>query len=95
MSRLLHKNNGPLRHHEKRPEPKKHKPIPKHDKKVPCTSYRLTPEEEQVLHLGLGFCPSEPIDIYETIKDLYLFARKLTFNYMSDPDRKCANWKRN
>lgn len=56
---------------------------------INLTPYQLTPEEEQVLQLGLGFCPSESIDIYETIKDL--FARKLTFNYMFDQDRRCVN----
>lgn len=34
---------------------------------INLTPHVLSPEEKQILQLGLGFCPSESIDIYETI----------------------------
>lgn len=58
---------------------------------INLTSLTLTPEEERVLQLGLGFCPSEPINIFETIKDLYLFAHNLIFRFIFDKDRKKLN----
>lgn len=39
----------------------------------------------------MGFYPSEPINIYETIKDLYLFARNLTYRFIFDKDRQSLN----
>lgn len=51
----------------------------------------MTLEEEMFLQLGLGFCPSELIHIFETIKDVYLFARNLTFHFILDKDRQKFN----
>ena len=47
----------------------------------------LSTDEISVLQLGLGFCPTDPIHVTETIKDLYLFARNLTFKFIFDEDR--------
>lgn len=58
---------------------------------INLTPFTLTPEEERVLQLGLGYFPSEPINIFETIKDLYLFAHNLTFRFIFDKDRQRLN----
>lgn len=50
--------------------------------------FPLTMAQESVLRMGLGFSPSQEIDMMETIKDLYLFARNLTYKFMFDPERK-------
>lgn len=39
-------------------------------------------EETEVLSLGLGFCPDQGLDLFETIKDINLFARKLTLKIL-------------
>lgn len=44
-----------------------------------------------ILQLGLGFCPSEPINTFKTIKDLYLFTQNVTFIFIFDKDRKKLN----
>lgn len=41
----------------------------------------------EVLRLGPSFCSLQKIDIFELIKDLYLFARNLTYKYIFDKDR--------
>lgn len=38
----------------------------------------LTWDEIEVLSLGLGFCPDQTPDVFEVIKDLNLFVRKLS-----------------
>ena len=43
--------------------------------------------ESSVLQLGLGFCPLDPLKIMYTIKDIYLFARNLTYKFIFDQDR--------
>ncbi|KAM5191587.1 WD repeat-containing protein 64 [Mantella aurantiaca] len=40
--------------------------------------------EMDVLRLGLSFCPEQDIDVFETIKDINLFARKLILKVMYD-----------
>ena len=52
------------------------------------TPYPLSKDELTVLKLGLSFCPNSNLDKYEVIKDLYLFARKLTYKFIFDPDKK-------
>lgn len=47
-----------------------------------------------MLQLGLGFCPLDSLHVTETIKDLYLFARNLTFNFIFDKDRQKAHLER-
>lgn len=46
---------------------------------INLTPNHFTAEENEVLRLGLSFCPAANIDRYETIKDVYLFACNLTF----------------
>lgn len=58
---------------------------------TPCP---LSTDETAVLQLGLGFCPADPIHITETIKDLYLFARNLTFKFIYDKERHNINLER-
>ncbi|XP_077335488.1 E3 SUMO-protein ligase KIAA1586 homolog [Lithobates pipiens] len=58
---------------------------------INLTPYPLTHDEKSVLQLGLGFSPSEPINVYETIKDIYLFARNLTYKFIYDKDRRNLN----
>lgn len=41
------------------------------------------------MQLGLGFCLFDSLHITETIKDLYLFVRNLTFKFIFDKD--CQN----
>lgn len=40
------------------------------------------------------FCPSESINVFETIKDPYLFARNLTVRFIFDRDRQSLNMER-
>ena len=40
--------------------------------------------------MGLGFCPLDPLKVTHTIKDLYLFARNLTYKFIFDGDRACV-----
>lgn len=47
-----------------------------------------------MLQLGLGFCPLDSLHVTETIKDLYLFARNLTFKFIFDKDRHNTNLER-
>lgn len=44
---------------------------------INLSSHILTEAEEQVLSLGLSFCPNRSLDNFETVKDIFLFARKL------------------
>lgn len=36
------------------------------------------------LRYGLSFCPTFQLDKYDTIKDVYLFSRKLTYKFLFD-----------
>lgn len=54
---------------------------------INLTPYPLSEDELTVLKLGLSFCPNANLDKYEVIKDLYLFARKLTYKHIFDPDK--------
>lgn len=42
-------------------------------------AHSLTLAESQVLSLGLSFCPNKSLDNFESVKDIYFFARKLLF----------------
>lgn len=47
---------------------------------INLSSHKLTTTEQEVLSLGLSFCPNRSLDSFETIKDINLFARKLLLN---------------
>lgn len=53
---------------------------------INLTPYTFSPEKIEVLKLGLSFCPMN-LDKYETIKDIYLLSRNLTYKYLFDGDR--------
>lgn len=46
---------------------------------INLSSHLLTPAECHLLSSGLSFCP---LDIFETVKDINFFARKLQFKIM-------------
>lgn len=49
---------------------------------VNLSTHPLTSHEIQILSLGLGYCPEANFDIFETIKDINLFTRKLTLKLL-------------
>lgn len=52
--------------------------------------YQLTYEKVLVLQKGLSFCLDQNLDIFECVKDVNLFARKLLLKVMldkSNPDK--------
>lgn len=51
---------------------------------INLTPYYFEKETLDVLKFGLSFCPSTNIDKYETIKDVYLFSRNLTYKFLFD-----------
>lgn len=54
---------------------------------ISLTTSKFSAVKLSVLQLGLGFCLAQPINVSETIKDLYLFTRRLTYKYIFDSDR--------
>lgn len=44
---------------------------------VHLSSQKLTPDEVDVLSLGLGFCPDSNYNLFDTVKDINLFIHKL------------------
>lgn len=54
---------------------------------INLSSQPLSPTEIELLSLGLNFCPNSTSNKFELIKDLYLFARKLTYKFMFDKER--------
>ena len=54
---------------------------------IHLSSQPLSPTEVELLSLGLSFCPNTTSKKFELIKDLYLFARKLTYKFMFDKER--------
>lgn len=57
-------------------------PQPAQSAVINLSSQVLTPEELEVLSLGLGFCPDSSYDIFKTIKDLNLFVHKLNLKIL-------------
>lgn len=55
-----------------------------HREIVNVSSYNLSWEEILALQKGLSFCPDQDIDIFECIKDVNLFARKLFLKVLLD-----------
>lgn len=54
------------------------------------TPHNFSQDDLELLHYGLSFCPTSQVDKYDTIKDLYLFSRKLTYKFLYDQDRICC-----
>lgn len=55
---------------------------------INLSSKVLSPFEIEVLGLGLSFCPTSRADPFEAVKDLNLFARRLTYKYIYDKEKK-------
>lgn len=55
---------------------------------INLSSNIFTPEESQVLSLGLSFCPNKTVDNFEAIKDIHLFARKPLFKSLYGKETK-------
>lgn len=51
---------------------------------VNLSSHQLSDKEILVLQKGLLFCPDQNLDIFECVKDVNLFARKLLMKVMLD-----------
>lgn len=51
---------------------------------VNLSSHQLPDVENQVLQLGLTFCPDSDADRFTIIKDIHLFARRLMFKTLYD-----------
>lgn len=62
---------------------------------INLSSYILNEHEEQVLKLGLTFCPDFQLDKFHLIKDLHLFARRLLYKVIFDKPKldTCSNVK--
>ncbi|XP_056412938.1 uncharacterized protein LOC130355994 [Hyla sarda] len=57
------------------------------NKIINLSTHILTEAQCEVLNLGLSFCPTSKFDNFSTVKDLHLFARKLTFKKIFDNAR--------
>lgn len=55
---------------------------------INLSSKILSPSEAEVLTLGLSFFPASWADKFEVVKDVNLFARRLTYKYMYDKKRR-------
>lgn len=54
---------------------------------VNLSSCVLSHDEKTVLLKGLSFCPDRGLDIFECVKDLNLFSRKLTLKVLLDKSK--------
>lgn len=59
---------------------------------VNLSSHRLTKHEVEVLRRGLSFCPDEGIDVFDIVKDVNLFARKLILKVLLDKSSSKPNY---
>lgn len=51
---------------------------------VNLSSYNLSLDEVEVLRKGLSFCPDQELNIFDAVKDIHLFARKLVLKVLME-----------
>lgn len=51
------------------------------------SSHHLIPFEVEVLQKGLSFCPDKGMDVFDVIKDVHLFSRKLLLKVLVDKSK--------
>lgn len=57
---------------------------------VNLSKRQLTADQAEVLALGLAYCPERPLNLFDTIKDLNLFVRKLTLKQLHHKSDQCS-----